>query len=148
MAFSAVVQLVAMAFCASTRLILPEQIAVWSWFSTGSLGLLTPVAFVAFGSGHRLDVALVPPTSNEIRWSYSVVLLVVSPYCWSDSFFALSVSEAGARTKEEKPLRQIVCARFACVTPGSTAPGVQTGSGRNFPDAASTTRGLSILDRK
>jgi hypothetical protein len=95
MVFSAVVQLVAMAFCASTRLILPEQIAVWSWFSMGSLGLLTPVAFVAFGSGHRFDVALVPPTSNEIRWSYSVVLLVVSLYCWSESFW-LSRHECGS----------------------------------------------------
>src|ERR1035437_749822 len=101
MAFSAVVQLVAMAFCASAKLILPEQIAVWSWFSTGSLGLLTPVALVAFGSGHKFDVAFVPPISKEMRWSYSVVLLVVSPYCWSDSFLALSVSEAGARTDDE-----------------------------------------------
>ncbi len=76
----AVVQSVAMAFCASTRVIRPEQMAVCSWFSTESLGLVNQVAVLALGSGHKLEVALVPPSSRLMRWSYSVVLEGVSPY--------------------------------------------------------------------
>jgi hypothetical protein len=67
-------------------------------FSTASFGFVVPVALALFGSGHRFDTELVPPSSRLMRWSYSVVLTAVWPYSRRLSALTLSVFEAGGRT--------------------------------------------------
>jgi hypothetical protein len=68
---SAIVQSVAMAVCAWTRVTVCAQTAVWSLFSTLSLSLFGPEPVLCPGEGgstHRLRGSLGSPPSSRLIW--------------------------------------------------------------------------------